>query len=156
MYLNYLQPLTTAHICGDVELDPSVVVAPGVLLQADRGSRIVVGAGVCLGMGTIVHAHGGEITIEAGANLGAGVLVVGTLRIGQGSCIGATSTIYSTDIAPQQMVAPGSLLIKESQPPPEPTAQIETEVSQVQGMTYGQMQLNRLMVKIFPHRQTTS
>jgi carbon dioxide concentrating mechanism protein CcmN len=106
-------------------------------------------------MGTIVHAHGGEITIEAGANLGAGVLVVGTLRIGQGSCIGATSTIYSTDIAPQQMVAPGSLLIKESQPPPEPTAQIETEVSQVQGMTYGQMQLNRLMVKIFPHRQNT-
>lgn len=152
-----LVPLTTAHICGDVELDPSAVVAPGVLLQADQGSKIVVGAGVCLGMGTILHAHGGKITIEAGANLGAGVLIVGALQIGQGSCIGANSTVYNVDISPGQMIAPGSLVVMELQPspPPEPTAQIETEVSQVQGLTYGQVQLNRLMVKIFPHRQNS-
>jgi len=153
----YLVPLTTAHICGDVQLDPSAVVAPGVLLQADQGSKIVVGAGVCLGMGTIVHAYGGQITIEAGANLGAGVLVVGALKIGQGSCIGATSTIYNVDIPPGKMIAPNSLVVAEPQPPssPEPAAQIETEVSQVQGLTYGQVQLNRLMVKIFPHRQNS-
>ncbi len=154
MYLASLQPLATAHIVGEVEVDPTAVVAPGVLLQADRESRIVIGAGVCLGMGTIVHAHGGQITIEAGANLGAGVLVVGSLTIGQGSCIGATSTIYSIDVAPGQMVAPGSLVTKELKQPHEPTAEIETEVSQ-KNMSYGQVQLNRLMVKIFPHRQNT-
>ncbi|PLS68081.1 MAG: hypothetical protein CV045_09965 [Cyanobacteria bacterium M5B4] len=155
MYLASLQPLTTAQICGEVELDPSAVVAPGVLLQADSGCKITIGAGVCLGMGTIVHAHGGKITIEAGANLGAGVLVVGSLTIGQGSCIGATSTIYSKDIAPGQMLAPGSLVTTEqpvapSQPPPAPPPEAEAEK---QTMTYGQVQLNRLMVKIFPHRQ---
>lgn len=156
MYLASLQPLATAYICGDVELDPHAVVAPGVLLQADQGCKILVGVGVCLGMGTIVHAHGGNITIEAGANLGAGVLVVGTLTIGQGSCIGATSTIYSVDIAPGQILAPGTL-VNQTQAPqsPAPSPPIAPEVSQIESMSYGQVQLNRLMVKIFPHRQNS-
>ncbi|MFN3360706.1 MAG: hypothetical protein ACK421_04655 [Pseudanabaenaceae cyanobacterium] len=174
MYLAALQPLTTAHTVGNVTIDPSAVIAPGVLLQAEEGYRITIGAGVCVGMGTIIHAYGGDIGIGAGANLGAAVLVIGKVQIGAGSCIGAATTIYNVDIAAGQIVPSGALITQEASPSqsqeprtqenppsphqePTPTAQIETEVRQVQqGISYGQMQLNRLMVKIFPHRQTNS
>ncbi|MCS6959415.1 MAG: hypothetical protein RMK91_05130 [Pseudanabaenaceae cyanobacterium SKYGB_i_bin29] len=172
MYLASLQPLTTAYTYGNVAVDPTAVIAPGVLLQADEGCRITIGAGVCVGMGTIIHAHKGDITIGSGANLGAAVLVVGKVEIGQGSCIGTGATIYNIDIGAGQIIPSGALITQETPSPPSqettaqegtppseptPTAQIETEVRQVQqGVSYGQMQLNRLMVKIFPHRQPSS
>ena len=44
------------HLDGNVSIDPSAAIAPGVLLQAEENSRITIGAGVCIGAGTIVHA----------------------------------------------------------------------------------------------------
>ena len=101
---------TTSHIQGEVTLDPQAVVAPGVCLIANPGSCIRIGAGVCLGMGTILHAHGEGIVLETGVIVGAGVLLIGTVRVGAQSCIGAASTVYNATIGAGQMIQPGSLV----------------------------------------------
>ncbi len=49
------------HIYGDVIIHPSAVLAPGIILQAATNSRIVIGAGVCLGMGSILQVSEGYI-----------------------------------------------------------------------------------------------
>ena len=103
-----------AYISGEVMIAPSAAIAAGVLLQASPNSRIVIGAGVCVGMGAILHAYEGTLEVEAGANLGAGVLIVGSGKIGANACIGATTTILNRSIEPGQVVAAGSLIGDES------------------------------------------
>ena len=46
---------------GQVEIDPSAAIAPGVLFQAEPDSRIVIAAGVCVGAGTVLHARHGAL-----------------------------------------------------------------------------------------------
>ncbi len=98
------------HISGDVTIDPGAGIAPGVLLLAEPGSQIWIAAGVCIGMGSILHAHHGPLIIEAGVTLGTGVLVVGTGRIGANACVGSATTLVNCTVAPGQVVPPGSLL----------------------------------------------
>jgi carbon dioxide concentrating mechanism protein CcmN len=107
-----------AYISGEVTIAPSVAIAPGVIIQASPNSRIVIKAGVCIGMGAILHAHEGSLEVEAGATLGAGVLVVGKGKIGANACIGATATILNRSIEPGQVVAAGSLIGDESRQVP--------------------------------------
>ncbi|NJO86234.1 MAG: hypothetical protein HC818_06545 [Synechococcaceae cyanobacterium RM1_1_27] len=67
--LHHLPPLeavVSQHISpagglinGDVQMDPTAQIGPGVLLQADPGCQIRVGAGACIGMGSIIHAPRG-------------------------------------------------------------------------------------------------
>lgn len=116
MYAPPLHPTSNfdSYISGEVTIDPSAAIAPGVLLQASPNSRIVIGAGACIGMGTILHAYEGTLEVEAGANLGAGVLVVGKGKIGANACIGSTTTILNRSIEPRQVVAAGSLIGDES------------------------------------------
>lgn len=113
-----LHPVSLTHYCvsGDVTIHEGAAIAPGVLLQADPDSRIVIGVGVCLGIGTVIHASGGTIEIGDGASLGAGVLVVGKGRIGDRVCIGAMTTLFNQSVEPNSMIAPGSLLIDETVP----------------------------------------
>ncbi len=110
----HLQPLRSpdlsTYLSGDVVIHRDAVIAPGVLMLADPGSRIIIGAGVCIGLGAILHAHGGDLTIEAGATLGAGVLVVGAGCIGANTCVGATTTVFNTSIDRGQLIPPASLL----------------------------------------------
>ncbi len=112
MYMSPLRPLSTtqAYVSGDVVIDENVAIAPGVLIQADPQSQVVVGAGTCIGMGAIIHAIGGRLEIGAGVNLGAGVLILGTSKIGENACIGSTSTIINSSIAIGQVIASGSLI----------------------------------------------
>ena len=65
MYLQPLQPVSNkdVYISGDVTIDPSAALAPGVILQAAPNSRIIIGAEVSIGMGTVINAHQGEIAI---------------------------------------------------------------------------------------------
>jgi carbon dioxide concentrating mechanism protein CcmN len=199
MYISPLQPISTSSACvsGDVTIDPSAAIALGVLIQADPNSKIIIAAGVCIGMGSIVHAQGGELEIAAGANLGAGVLILGQGKIGANSCIGSLTTVLNSSVADAQVVAPGSLIDgisdRETDPhiqapvsirstnsqvevssSPEKViststtqviAEVITEVkssevspsessSQSTATTHGQVQLNRLMGKLFPHRQS--
>lgn len=159
---------TSHHLHGEVHLDPQAVVAPGVCLIANPGSRIQVGAGVCLGMGTILHADGEGIVLETGVIVGAGVLLIGTVRVGAQSCIGSASTVYNTTIAPGQVIAPGSLLGETGRatleeagtpavpeppaPPPQPTEEtivVETaQATQPQPTVVGLQYFNQLRVTL--------
>ena len=99
-----------SHISGEVIIHPSAILAPGVILQAAPNSKIVIGSGVCIGMGSILQVDEGSIEIEVGVNLGAGFLMVGKGKIGTNACIGAATTVFQSSVAPGQVVPPGSLL----------------------------------------------
>ncbi|MBK1988056.1 transferase [Sphaerospermopsis aphanizomenoides BCCUSP55] len=120
-----------SHISGDVNIHKSAVIAPGVILQAAANSKIIIGPGVCIGMGSILQVNEGILEIEAGANLGAGFLMVGQGKIGANACIGAATTVFNCSVTPQQVVPPGSILGDssrqieaniESNPPEVPTS----------------------------------
>jgi carbon dioxide concentrating mechanism protein CcmN len=112
MSLSPLHPIGNfnSHISGEVIIDRTAAIAPGVVFHADPNSKIIIAAGVCIGMGVVLHAHGGNLEIEAGVNLGAGVLMVGKGTIGANACIGAATTIFNCSVAPKQVIPPGSLL----------------------------------------------
>jgi carbon dioxide concentrating mechanism protein CcmN len=178
-----LRPISTTHYysSGDVTIYEGAVIAPGVLIQADPNSRIIIKAGACIGIGTILHAHNGLIEVGEGANVGAEVLLIGQVSIGAHACIGTASTILNSPIAAHQIVPPGSLIGDASRsatelqvtdtivlPPstePEPTV-LEAFDSQFAApeaaepppptensgvKVYGQMYVNQLLVKMFPN-----
>ena len=95
---------------GDVVVNEGAAIAPGVILQAEPGSRISIAAGACIGMGVILHAREGTLEIEAGVILGAGVLVVGAGTIGTSACIGAGTTLINPCIDQMQIMPAGSLI----------------------------------------------
>lgn len=98
-----------SYISGEVTIHPSAVVAPGVILQAATNSKIIVGAGVCIGMGSILQVDDGIIEIEPGASLGAGFLMVGQGTIGMNACIGAATTVFNCSVPPGLVLPPGSI-----------------------------------------------
>ena len=112
MSLSPLHPIGNfnSHISGEVIIDRTAAIAPGVVFHADPNSKIIIAAGVCIGMGVVLHAHDGNLEIETGVNLGAGVLVVGKATIGANACIGAATTIFNCSVASKQVIPPGSLL----------------------------------------------
>ncbi|WP_448604612.1 hypothetical protein [Thermoleptolyngbya sp.] len=95
---------------GDVVIEPGAAIAPGVLLQADPGSQLTIRTGVSIATGAILHAHGGPLTIDAGATIGSFVLVIGAGHIGPTACIGAEATVLNPAIAPGEVVPPKALL----------------------------------------------
>ncbi|WP_310487367.1 hypothetical protein [Chamaesiphon sp. VAR_69_metabat_338] len=118
------------HLDGNVSIDPSAAIAPGVLLQAEADSRITIGAGVCIGAGSIVHATGGEIEIGMGVCIGRGVLIIGSGTIERNACIGAGTTVIDPQIAEGEVIPTHSLLgdrsrgevsVVDSPPPSPPT-----------------------------------
>jgi len=112
MYLPSPQPVSNPDIFigGEVQIDPSAVLGPGVILQAAPYSQIIIGSGACLGMGVIINAHHGVIRIENGAILGAGVLMIGEGKIGSNACIGAATTIFNASVEAMTIIPAGSLL----------------------------------------------
>ncbi|MBU7585922.1 MAG: transferase [Nostoc sp. TH1S01] len=98
------------YISGEVNIHPSAVLAPGVILQAATNSKIIIGPGVCIGMGSILQVNEGTLEVEAGANLGAGFLMVGAGKIGTNACIGAATTIFNCSVEPGAVVPPSSVL----------------------------------------------
>ncbi|MCU0565225.1 MAG: hypothetical protein MUF49_01345 [Oculatellaceae cyanobacterium Prado106] len=103
-------------ISGDVTIHPSAAIAPNVLIQADPGARVMIGAGVSIGGGCILHAQQGVIEIEPGATLGSGVLIFGHSQVGMDACIGSNVTIFDGTVAPEYTVPPGSLIGDRSRP----------------------------------------
>ena len=112
MSLPPVQPISRSefYVNGDVTIDESAIVAAGVILRAAPNSQIIIGAGACLGMGTILTAYQGVIAIGAGAILGTGVLIVGQGEIGENACIGSTTTIFNASVAAMSLVPSGSLI----------------------------------------------
>lgn len=174
-----------AHFCvsGDVTIHPTAAIAPGVMLQADPGCQLVISAGTCIGIGSILHASQGNLVLEAGVTLGSGVLIVGAATVGTNACIGSASTLLNQSIEPQQIVPAGSLMGDESRQvalaeqsgefagsapeassssPSRPTgssfsssppAEPAPEVPRPTQVVYGRAYLERIMVTMFPHRQ---
>jgi carbon dioxide concentrating mechanism protein CcmN len=118
------------HLCGNVTIDPSAAIAPGVLIQADPSSRVTIGAGVCIGAGTIVQASGGDIDIAEGVCIGRRVLIMGSGSIERNACIGAGTTAIDPQIAAGAAIPPDTLLgdrsraevtvVEPDEPPIEP------------------------------------
>jgi carbon dioxide concentrating mechanism protein CcmN len=134
MYLPSLHPISNSdfYVSGNVNIHPSAAIAPGVLLQADPESQIIIAAGVCVGMGTILHAHQGILEVESGANIGTGVLIVGKSKIGTNACIGSMTTILNSDLGRGEVVPPGSLIgdaSRQSDQKPEATTTLVFESS---------------------------
>ena len=116
------------YVYGDVNIAPGVAMAEGVLLGAEPGCRLVISAGVCLGADVVIRVSRGTLVIEPGANLGSGVLVVGTGRIGHHACIGANSTVINPNVEAHGVVAPKALLgdPTQLQPPSAPARSFST------------------------------
>ncbi|NEN90925.1 MAG: hypothetical protein F6K48_19215, partial [Okeania sp. SIO3H1] len=112
MQFTPLQPIenTEPFVSGDVKIEPNVAIASGVILQAATDCQIVIATGVCIGMGVILHAYQGNIEVESGVTIGAGVLVVGKSNIGANACIGSVATIIEHDVEPNQVVPPTSII----------------------------------------------
>lgn len=98
------------YVSGDVTIDPSATLAPGVILQAASDSQLRIAAGVCVGRGVIIQAYQGILEIQAGVVLGSGVLILGAGTLGENACIGSETTIFEGSIAPQQVVAARSVI----------------------------------------------
>lgn len=116
-----LRPISTSHyyLSGDVVIEAGVAIAPGVLIQADPDTRVIIHSGVVIGSGTVIHAHQGDLEIGAGTIIGAEVLLIGTIQIGEQACIGAASTLFHRpalvgkaplQIAPGELIPSGSLI----------------------------------------------
>jgi carbon dioxide concentrating mechanism protein CcmN len=106
----YPPPINGYYVSGDVAIAPDAIIAPGVIVMADPHSRITIASGVCLGLGSIVHAYGGTIAIREGAILGAGVLLVGVVEIGRNACLGPSTTVFNGTVGDRQLLQPGSLV----------------------------------------------
>lgn len=115
---------------GDVTLAEDVTIAPGVVLEAVPGSRLVVESQVCIGAGTIIQARQGELRLAQGANLATGVLVIGRGYIGSYACVGADSTLLNPALAEAQVVPARSLWgdVSRSLQSPAPEQDIQTEM----------------------------
>ncbi|MDJ0675339.1 MAG: transferase [Calothrix sp. MO_167.B42] len=99
-----------SYISGEVIIHPSAAIAPGVILQATPNGKIIIGSGVCIGMGSILQVEQGTLEIGAGANLGAGFLMVGEGKVGENACIGSATTLFYCSVERGQIVTPGSIL----------------------------------------------
>jgi carbon dioxide concentrating mechanism protein CcmN len=171
-----LQPISTAHYqtSGDVVIAEGVAIAPGVLLQAEPESHVIVKTGACIGVGAILHAYQGTVEIGEGANIGAEVLLIGHVKVGDHACVGAATTILNSSIELGQVVPPGSLIgdlsrsaeelqvidavivsddnardsANGSAPAAAPEAPQRAESTGVN--VYGQMYVNNMFVKLFP------
>mgnify|MGYP001800524375 FL=1 len=104
------------HYCvvGDDTVAYSAAIAPGVVLQASPGSRIIVAEGGCVAGGGCMQSRQGLLTIGAGASLGANVLVVGHGTVGENACLSPGSTVMNPQIGANALVSPGSLVASES------------------------------------------
>jgi carbon dioxide concentrating mechanism protein CcmN len=89
---------------------PTANVATGVMLHADAGSQLVIGAGACIGWGCVLHAHSSTLVIGTGVILGMGTLVIGNSQVGDHACIGAATSIIDSTIAARAIVPPNSLI----------------------------------------------
>jgi len=119
MSLPSMSLMGEAHffMSGDVIVHPTAAIAPGVLLQADPGSQLVVGEGVVIGMGAVLHACGGLLEVDAGVCLGSQVLLVGSGRVGARACLGPGATLWNPLVQPEEMIPSGGGLEGDIFPP---------------------------------------
>ncbi len=104
--------ISSTHYCvvGDVTIDNSAAIAPGVVLQAASDSRIIIEKGVCIAAGVCIQSRSGILTLSTGVSLGANVLVIGNGTIGANACISPGSTVINPSVAAEAILPPASLI----------------------------------------------
>jgi UDP-2-acetamido-3-amino-2,3-dideoxy-glucuronate N-acetyltransferase len=88
-----------AFVCTGVEIGDEVFVSHGVLFINDKFPRATA-------KGRLQDESDWELlptTVERGATLGSGAVVVGGVRIGQGALVGA-GAVVTRDVEPEQIV----------------------------------------------------
>lgn len=105
----------TYYIGANVTVGSGVAIAAGAVLAAAPGSRLIIESEVCIGLGVVVQAHGGDLIVRSGVSLGKGTLLLGTGSVGRQACIGAESTLINPQIQANQVVPARSLLGDPSQ-----------------------------------------
>ncbi|QUS62226.1 hypothetical protein IQE94_09455 [Synechocystis sp. PCC 7339] len=103
--------LSEYFVSGNVIIHETAVIAPGVILEAAPDCQITIDAGVCIGLGSVITAHAGDVQIQAQAAIAPGCLLIGPVTIGQTACLGSRSTVFQQNIDAQALIPPGSLLI---------------------------------------------
>ena len=109
------------HYCvmGDVTVDSTAAIAPGGVLQASPGSRIIIRPGACLAGGVCIQSRNGVLTIGTGTNLGANVLVIGNGTIGDHTCVSPGCTVLNPQLDANGVVPPSSIV--GAAPTPQPS-----------------------------------
>ena len=115
---------------GEVIVHASAVIAPGVIMQAAPNSKIIIGSGVCIGMGSILQVDAGILEIESGANVGAGFLMVGAGKIGANACIGSATTVFRSSVEPGKVLGAGSVIGDNSRSFHDSTEEMNGKVKQ--------------------------
>ncbi len=106
---------------------PTANVATGVMLHADAGSQLVIGAGACIGWGCVLHAHNGTLVIGTGVILGMGTLVIGNSQVGDYACIGPATSVINSSVAARAIVPPNSLINAGQQLPVAEKAETKSQ-----------------------------
>lgn len=106
----YLDP--TAVIIGPVFIAEDCYIGPHAVIRADEAdehtglaAKVIIGAGVNLQDGVILHALAGtEIIVEPHCSLAHGSVVHGPCHIETGSFVGFNSVVFKTNIGAGAMI----------------------------------------------------
>ncbi len=91
----------TAVLIGDVKLARGACVLPRVVLRADEGAPIVIGAGTNLQDGVIMHALlGTEVRIGERCSIAHGAIVHGPCELAENCFVGFGSVLLKVRAAP--------------------------------------------------------
>lgn len=123
----------TAVLIGDVRLSEGVAVLPLVVLRADEGAPIIIGANTNLQDGVIMHAllgtgvrigarcsiaHGaivhGPCELDEGCFVGFGSVLL-KVRAGAGCFISHRALVQGVELPPGTLVPPGAVVISQDQ-----------------------------------------
>lgn len=118
----YVHP--DAVIIGSVEIGPESTIWPGVVLRGDDGD-IFIGARTSIQDNTVIHTmpdypttvgddcvighivHLESCTIESGAQVSSGAIVLHRVVVGSGAIVGANAVVLNDTIVPPGALAVG-------------------------------------------------
>lgn len=106
------------HFCvsGTVTIHPTAAIATNVVLRANPGSCLVIGAGVVVGEGCVVQSYGGSLVIEDGVTLGSQVLLIGHGVVQRNACVGSLSTLMDNIVINEGEMVPANSLVGAPEP----------------------------------------
>lgn len=109
----------SAQIIGNVQIAANVFIGPLSVIRSDeRGpnghvERIVIGEGVNIQDGVIIHSHGGEsVTVGPRTSIAHGVAIHGPCTIGADCFLAMRSMLYSATIADSVWIGMGAIIMR--------------------------------------------
>lgn len=89
----------TAVLIGDVRIAENVIICPNVVLRADEGSPIIIGADTNIQDGVIMHClKGSSIVIGTNCSIAHGAVIHGPCKIGHGVFVGFNAVVLNASI----------------------------------------------------------